>query len=258
MIFEKNSTRTRVSFEVAMNQLGGNAILLNSNDTQLGRGETIADTARVLSRYVDAVMLRTNKHQDIEEFAKYATIPVINGLTDFNHPCQIMTDLFTFLEKKKTLKDKVICYIGDGNNVCNSWLNAAMIFDFKLHLSLHKKYYPNQNLLNQALAKGVVEIFDEAVLAAKNTDLVTTDTWVSMGDADAKKRLEDFADLQVTKQVMLAAKTDALFMHCLPAHRGEEVAAEVIDGKNSVVFDEAENRLHIQKSILKLILSGTF
>jgi len=255
MIFEKSSTRTRVSFEAGINQLGGQAIVLNADDMQLGRGESIEDTAKVLSRFVDIVMIRANKHDDVVAFAKNATVPVINGLTDYNHPCQVLTDIFTFIEHKGDIEGKVICWVGDGNNMCNSWLHAALKFKFKLHLALKEGYYPDQALIDEGKAQGFVEVFDNACDAAKDADLVTTDTWVSMGDKDAAKRLKDFAYLKVTEKVMSKAKNDAIFMHCLPAHRGEEVEASVIDGDKSVVFDEAENRLHIQKAIMVFLLA---
>jgi len=255
MIFEKSSTRTRVSFEAGINQLGGQAIVLNADDMQLGRGESIEDTAKVLSRFVDIVMIRANKHDDVVAFAKNATVPVINGLTDYNHPCQVLTDIFTFIEHKGDIEGKVICWVGDGNNMCNPWLHAALKFKFKLHLALKEGYYPDQALIDEGKAQGFVEVFDNACDAAKDADLVTTDTWVSMGDKDAAKRLKDFAYLKVTEKVMSKAKNDAIFMHCLPAHRGEEVEASVIDGDKSVVFDEAENRLHIQKAIMVFLLA---
>lgn len=248
MIFSKPSTRTRVSFEVGINQLGGSAIVLNSNDMQLNRGETIADTARTLSRYVDMIMIRTQNHDDIIEFAEYSSVPVINGLTNFNHPCQIMTDLFTLYEKKGELQQQKVTWIGDGNNMCHSWINAAHKFGFKLTLALHEKYMPNSKILSEI--NDNVTISYNALEAAQDADLVTTDTWVSMGDKNHDQKIQDFASLQVTDEIMQTAKSDALFMHCLPAHRGDEVTASIIDGKNSVIFDEAENRLHVQKAIM--------
>jgi ornithine carbamoyltransferase len=244
MIFEKASTRTRVSFEIGMNQLGGHAVNLSAADCQLGRGETVADTAQVLSRYADIIMLRTYKHSDLLEMAEYASIPVINGLTDLSHPCQIMADIMTFEEHRGNIKGKKIAWIGDYNNVANSWIQAAEKFDFTLHFACPPSITPN-NLSESDHLK----IFDNALDAAKNVDLVTTDTWVSMGDEDSedKKALENF---QVNEKIMGDADEDALFMHCLPAHRGEEVTKEVIDGKQSVIWDEAENRLHIQKGIM--------
>jgi ornithine carbamoyltransferase len=256
MIFEKSSTRTRVSFEVGIKQLGGDATILNSSEMQLGKGEEVSDTAKVLSRYVDIIMIRANKHQDVLELAHNSTVPVINGLTDFNHPCQILTDIFTYIEHRNTIKDKIICWIGDGNNMCNSWLNAALVFGFKLKLALKESYYPNNNLLEKANKAGLVEVFTTPLEAAQSADLVTTDTWVSMGDKNIDNRLATFQDFQVNQAIMDQAKNDALFMHCLPAYRGKEVTSEVIDGKKSVIFDEAENRLHVQKAIMVYLLKG--
>lgn len=254
LIFQKNSTRTRVSFEVGISQMGGKAIILNSSEMQLGRGETISDTAKVLSRYLDAIMIRANEHNDLVELAKHASIPVINGLTNFNHPCQILADLLTLYEKKGNITKQKICYIGDGNNICNSWLNAADKFKFKISLALKKGYYPDKKLLDNLKKQNLVEIYSDPKLAAKNSDLITTDCFVSMGDKNAKARLTAFKDFKINKEIMQQAKKDALFMHCLPAHRGEEVDAEIIDGKQSVVFDEAENRLHIQKAIISFLI----
>lgn len=253
MIFEKSSTRTRVSFEVGINQLGGKAVVLSAQDMQLGRGESIADTAKILSRYVDMIMLRANKHKDVLELAENATIPIINGLTDFNHPCQVLTDIFTYIEHRGNIENKLIAWFGDGNNMCNSWLNAALKFGFKLNLALAKGYYPDANLLAEAKEANLVEIFHHASEAAQNADLITTDTWVSMSDEDELERKQAFSKLQVTKEVMAKAKPNALFMHCLPAHRDEEVTTEVIDGAQSVIFTEAENRLHVQKAIMNFL-----
>ena len=254
MIFEKNSTRTRVSFEVGVNQMGGDAIVLNSSNMQLGKGETIHDTAKVLERYVDLIMIRANHHYDIEEFAKHANIPIINGLSDYNHPCQVMADIFTYIEKKGDITGKTVCWVGDGNNVCNSWLNAANILKFKLQLALKPRYYPDEKLIHILKKQNLVEIFDTPNAAAKGADLVTTDTWVSMGDSDVEQRLDDFKNFQITAKTMSVAADDAIFMHCLPAYRGKEVAEEVIDGMQSVIFDEAENRLHVQKAIMCYLL----
>ncbi len=256
MIFAKNSTRTRVSFEVGINQLGGSAVVMHAEQMQLGRGETIADTAKVLSRYVDLIMIRADQHSELVEFAQHATVPVINGLTDYNHPCQLMADLLTFIELRGDLSGKTICYAGDGNNMCNSWLNAARIFDFKLKLAVHESYLPDAKLLANALDSHNVELFYDLAEAAQDADLITTDTWVSMGDANAKQRLKDFAFLQVNQEIMQLAKADCLFMHCLPAHRGEEVSSSVIDGQQSVVFQEAENRLHAQKAIMLYLMQN--
>lgn len=254
LIFEKSSTRTRISFEVGIKQLGGHATILSSSDMQLNKGETIEDTAKVLSRYVDLVMIRANNHQDVVEFANHASIPIINGLTDFNHPCQVLTDIFTYIEKKGDISGKTICWIGDGNNVCNSWLVAAKIFKFKLRLALKAQYAPDNKLLTELKKLNLVSIFDNKEVAAENSDMVTTDTWVSMGDKDIAKREEIFQDFRIDQNVMSKAKNDAIFMHCLPAYRGKEVTADVIDGSQSVVFDEAENRLHIQKAIMCYLL----
>jgi ornithine carbamoyltransferase len=256
MVFEKSSTRTRISFELAIKELGGHAVVLNSKDTQLGRGETVEDTAKVLANFVDMIMIRANSHQDVQLLAKNSTKPVINALTDFNHPCQMMTDIFTFNEFKGDIKNKIICWIGDGNNVCNSYLEAALKFDFKLNLALKKGYYPNQELLKKALDKNLVEIFSDPLKAAKDADMVTTDCFVSMGDKNTAKRLKDFKNFKVTNKIMQAAKNDAIFLHCLPAHREEEVSKEVIDGPQSVVFAQAANRLPVQKAIIAFLNSN--
>jgi len=239
MIFEKPSTRTRTSFEVGINQLGGGAIVLSSADTQLGHGETIADTAKVLSRFVDIIMIRTFEHEKLTELAENSSVPVINGLTDFSHPCQIMADLLTFSEHKGEIKGKTIAWVGDYNNVARSWLRASDIFGFTLNIACPEALHPEGD-----------NVFSDATEAVKNADLVITDTWASMGDEDGdyKKRL--LKPFQVNDELMGLAKSDAIFMHCLPAHRGEEVTNSVIDGKQSVVFDEAENRLHVQKAIM--------
>ncbi|MGH6864706.1 MAG: ornithine carbamoyltransferase [Methyloceanibacter sp.] len=251
MIFEKPSTRTRVSFEVAMHQLGGQSIVLNAQDMQLGRGETVADTARVLSRYVDAIMLRTGPHAALTEFADNATIPVINGLTARSHPCQVMADVMTFEELKGPIEGRTIAWIGDANNVATSWVHAAARFGFKLRIAAPPEFAPAPALLAWARAEDAeVEAFEESLTAARGADCVVTDVWVSMGDNDEKRRKQALRPFQVTAAVMSEAKKDAIFMHCLPAHRGDEVTAEVIDGPQSVVWDEAENRLHVQKAIL--------
>ena len=241
-IFEKPSTRTRISFEVGMKQLGGDVISLSATEMQLGRGETIADTARVISRFCNIIMLRTSAHEKLIELAENASVPVINGLTDHSHPCQIMADILTFQEHKGNIKGKKIAWVGDGNNVLNSWIHAAEKFDFELKVACPEGFLPS--------VKGgykVVKGVDEAVLGA---DAVVTDTWFSMGAVDNDERRKLFAGYQVDQKLMALAKKDAIFMHCLPAHRGEEVSAEVIDGKQSVVWDEAENRLHVQKAIM--------
>lgn len=256
MIFEKPSTRTRVSFEVGAHQLGGAAVVLGEKDSQLGRGETIADTARVLSRYGDAIMIRTDDHHKLEELAEFATIPVVNGLTNDSHPCQIMADIMTFKEHRGSIAGKTVMWSGDGNNMVTSWVHAAVRFGFSLRLACPDAFRPDQALLDWAKAeKGDVTLTTDPAEAAKDADLVTTDVWVSMGDDNAKERHEQLAPYQINDDLMKHAKPDALFMHCLPAHRDEEVTASVIDGPQSVVWDEAENRLHVQKAILAWCLA---
>jgi len=251
MIFEKPSTRTRVSFEVAIHQLGGTAIVLNPQDMQLGRGETVADTARVLSRYVDAIMLRTGPHATLIEFADNATIPVINGLTTRSHPCQVMADVMTFEEWKGPIKGRTVAWIGDANNVATSWVHAAARFGFTLRIAAPADFAPAPELLAWAWTEGAdVEVSENAISAARGADCVVTDVWVSMGDNDEQKRKGALRPFQVDESLMGAAKGDAIFMHCLPAHRGDEVTGAVIDGPQSAVWDEAENRLHVQKAIL--------
>ncbi|HTV89049.1 MAG TPA: ornithine carbamoyltransferase [Stellaceae bacterium] len=251
LIFEKPSTRTRVSFEVAMRQLGGDTIVLGTADSQLGRGETIADTARVLSRYVDAIMIRTNHAEKLADLARYASVPVINGLTDASHPCQIMADVMTLQEKKGPLADQVVAWSGDGNNVAVSWIHAAVRFGFELRLACPDELRPPAPVVEWAGREGgrvsLTEAPDAAVAGA---DCVVTDIWVSMGAEAGVNRHNLLAPYRVDEALMAAAKPDAIFMHCLPAHRGEEVTAGVIDGPQSVVWDEAENRLHVQKGIL--------
>ena len=252
MIFEQPSTRTRVSFEVAMHELGGTSIMLSPADMQIGRGETIADTARVLSRYVDAIVLRTGTHGKLLELAAHATVPVINGLTNLSHPCQVMADVMTFEEKKGSIEGATVAWLGDANNVATSWVHGAARFGYALKLGCPEKFKPAPELLAWAKAEGAsVKVGHEPHAAARNADCVVTDVWVSMGDGeDKKKRKSLLKPFQVDRAVMAAAKPDAIFMHCLPAHRGDEVTAEVIDGPQSVVWDEAENRLHVQKAIL--------
>jgi ornithine carbamoyltransferase len=246
LVFDKPSTRTRVSFDVAMRQLGGQTLMLNSSDLQLGRGETVGDTARVLSRYVDGVMIRTNRHSKLTELAKYATVPVINGLTDDTHPCQIMADVMTYEEHRGDIEGRTIAWCGDGNNVAASWIHAAERFNFNLRLACPKGVAPPKRLLDWAGDRIRLTISpDEAV---KGADCVVTDTWTSMGQDDKDKT--PFVPYQVNERLMSLAAKDALFMHCLPAHRGEEVTEAVIDGPQSVVWDQAENRLHAQKGIL--------
>ncbi|MDH5188088.1 MAG: ornithine carbamoyltransferase [Rhodospirillaceae bacterium] len=256
MIFEKPSTRTRVSFEVAMIQLGGNAVMMDGKDSQLGRGESAADTARVLSRYVDAIMIRTNDPAKLDELAEYASIPVINGLTDNSHPCQIMADIMTYEEHRGSIAGKKVAWCGDGNNVAASFMHAAGRFGFHLSLALPPELPLDDAVIAWATAEGVdFSISDKADEACSDADLIVTDTWVSMGDKDADKRHKLLSPFQVDERRMALAKTDALFMHCLPAHRDEEVTASVIDGAQSVIWDEAENRLHAQKGILAWCLS---
>jgi ornithine carbamoyltransferase len=255
MIFEKSSTRTRVSFETGMAHFGGHAVFLSPRDTQLGRGEPISDSAKVISRMVDCVMLRTHEHETVTKFAENSRVPVINGLTDKEHPCQLLADMQTYFEHRGDIAGKTVSWIGDGNNMCHSYIHAAMVLGFTLHIAAPAGYLPNADIV--ALAASHVHFFDDSISAAKGSDLVVTDVWASMGqETEQKLREVAFKDYQVTAQVMAAAKSDALFMHCLPAHRGEEVSADVIDGKQSVVFDEAENRLHAQKALLELLLCG--
>ncbi|MGL1920764.1 MAG: ornithine carbamoyltransferase [Hyphomicrobiales bacterium] len=254
MIFEKPSTRTRISFEVGIIELGGSPIVLSAADMQLGHGETVADTAKVLSRFVDAIMIRANSHEMVLELAANATIPVINALTDRSHPCQIMADLMCFEEHKGGLKGKNIAWFGDGNNVAASWIEAAPIFGFNLTIASPEELDPNSDILQKAVAAGGnVKIERDPNKAATDADCIITDCWVSMGDKDAANRHNLLAPYQVDKRVMKLAKKDSIFMHCLPAHRNEEVMADVIDGPQSVVFDEAENRLHAQKAIMKYL-----
>ena len=252
MIFEQPSTRTRVSFEVAMHELGGTSIMLSPADMQIGRGETIADTARVLSRYVDAIMLRTGSHGKLLELAAHATVPVINGLTNLSHPCQVMADVMTFEEKKGSIEGATVAWLGDANNVAASWVHGAARFGYALKLGCPEKFKPAPELLAWAKAEGAsVKVGHDPHAAARGADCVVTDVWVSMGDGEEKKNRKSLLKpFQVDRAVMAAAKPDAIFMHCLPAHRGDEVTAEVIDGPQSVVWDEAENRLHVQKAIL--------
>ena len=257
LIFEKPSTRTRVSFEVGMRQLGGEVINLNGKDMQLGRGETIADTARVLSRYVDAIMLRTDSHAKLTELAEYATVPVINGLTEASHPCQLMADVMTFEEHRGPIAGQVVAWCGDGNNVARSWIEAAVRFGFTLRLATPASLRPPADLIEWARAQGgAVEIVDDPVAAVAGARCVVTDTWVSMSDDPNESRHNLLAPYRVTSALMAKAATDAIFMHCLPAHRGEEVTEDVIDGPQSVVFDEAENRLHAQKGVLAWALGA--
>ncbi|MEX0752920.1 MAG: ornithine carbamoyltransferase [Xanthobacteraceae bacterium] len=258
MIFDKPSTRTRVSFDVAMHQLGGETVVLTGQEMQLGRGETIADTARVLSRYVDAVMIRILDHQKLTEFAQHATVPVINGLTKFSHPCQVMADVMTFEEHRGSIHGRIVAWTGDANNVLTSWMHAAQRFDFKLRIATPPELAPKQPLLDWIGASGApIRLGHDPEEAVAGADCVVTDTWVSMGDRDADGHRHNLLRrYQVNAALMARAKPDALFMHCLPAHRGEEVTDEVMDGPHSVVLDEAENRLHAQKGILAWCLNA--
>ena len=251
MIFEKPSTRTRVSFQVGMQQLGGQVVVMSDAESQLGRGESIADTARVLSRYADAIMIRTDDPKKLEDLEAYATVPVINGLTNYSHPCQIMADVMTYEEHRGPIKGRVVAWSGDGNNVANSWIHAAVRFGFTLRLACPDSLKPAPEILQWAVSEGGdITVTDDAAAAVDCADLVNADTWVSMGDADADARMKLLEPFRVDQALMAGAKADALFMHCLPAHRGEEVTDEVMDGPQSVIWDEAENRLHAQKGIL--------
>lgn len=256
LIFEKSSTRTRFSFDMGMRQLGGSSIYASSQDLQIGRGESIEDTAKVLSRFVDGVMLRANAHKTLTTLARNSDIPVINGLTDYNHPCQIMADLQTLEERGGDLSDMTLTWVGDGNNVAVSFINGCAAFGYRLRLSCPKGYSVSESIIETARAAGAqIDTIADPEKACAHTDVIVADTWVSMGDTDAKERMRDLAAYQVNDALMQKAKPSALFLHCLPAHRGEEVAASVIDGPQSVVFDEAENRLHAQKAIIRWCFS---
>jgi ornithine carbamoyltransferase len=257
MIFEKPSTRTRISFDVAMRQLGGQALSLNNTDLQLGRGESIADTARVLSRYVDAIMIRANDHATLLELARYATIPVINGLTNKSHPCQVIADIMTFEERKGPIKGHSVAWVGDCNNVAVSWMHAAVRFGFELRVACPDELLPDASVIDWVKReKGAISIGNDVKKAVRGVDCVVTATWVSMGDTDGARRKKILEPFGVDAALMGQAARGAIFMHCLPAYRGREVAAEVIDGPQSVVFDEAENRLHVQKAILAWCLGA--
>ena len=256
MIFEKQSTRTRLSFEAGMHQLGGAAIFLSTRDSQLGRGEPIEDAAQVISRMCDIVMIRTFEQSVVERFARCSRVPVINGLTDEYHPCQILADLYTYLEHRGSIRGRTVAWIGDSNNVCNTWLQAAEVLDFNVHVSTPPGYEVEPERAG-LLGTAHYEEFADPLAAVRGADLVTTDVWTSMGFEDeARERTKAFADWQVDAEMLKRAKPDALFMHCLPAHRGEEVSPEVIDGPQSVVWDEAENRLHAQKALIEYLLLG--
>jgi len=253
LMFDKSSTRTRVSFETGMTQLGGNSMFLSPRDTQLGRGEPIEDTARVLSRMVDVIVIRTHSHQMVETFATYSQVPVINALTDLLHPCQLLADIQTFVEHRGDIRARTVAWIGDGNNVCHSWMNAASMLGFKLNIATPEGYRPGETMIEKC--RDSIELFTDPGQAVLNADVVVTDTWASMGQEEEKKEREKaFAGFMVDAALMKKANPDALFMHCLPAYRGSEVAAEVIDGPQSVVWDEAENRLHAQKALLEFLL----
>ncbi len=262
MIFEKSSTRTRVSFEVGMYQLGGQALFLSGNDLQLGRGEPIADTARTLSRYLDAVMIRTFAQAVVEELARYASIPVINGLTDLHHPCQALADLLTIKEKRGTLAGITLAYVGDGNNVANSLIQACTKTGMNMIVACPQGYEPDATIVGNAMTQANrmgsrLEITTDPLYAAQDADVVYTDVWASMGqESEQAKRTKAFTGFQINANLMNVARPDALVMHCLPAHRGEEISAEVIDGPQSIVFDQAENRLHTQKAVLEMLIAG--
>ncbi len=253
MIFEKSSTRTRISFEAGMVHFGGSALFLSPRDTQLGRGEPLHDSAKVISSMVDCIMLRTDKHDTVTTFAQYSSVPVINGLTDQQHPCQLLADMQTYFEFRGDIKGKTVTWIGDGNNMCHSYIHAAMLLDFTLNIACPHDYQPLPSCIEAAGTH--VKLFDTALEAARNSDLCVTDVWASMGQEEEQKLREvAFKNYQINATIMSAANNDALFMHCLPAHRGEEVTADIIDGPQSVIFAEAENRLHAQKALLEFLL----
>ncbi len=257
MIFEKNSTRTRFSFDAAMRQLGGSVIISTATDMQIGRGETIEDTAKVLSRMVDAIMIRANRHDDVLRLAAAASVPVINGLTNFSHPCQLLADIQTIEEHRGVVTGKTLAWVGDGNNMCNSFIHAAARFGFALNIACPAAYKPSMEAMVFASeSRARVAVTQDPIEAVQGADVVLTDTWVSMGDLDHDERLEALTPYQVNAELMKVANADALFLHCLPAHRGEEVTDEVIDGPQSVVWDEAENRIHAQKAILAWCFAG--
>ena len=255
MIFEKSSTRTRISFEAGMTHFGGSALFLSPRDTQLGRGEPLEDSARVISSMVDGIMLRTNDNNTVTTFAEHSSVPVINGLTDRFHPCQLLADLQTWFEQRGDIKGKQVCWIGDGNNMCHSYMNAAKLLDFQLTIACPVGYEPEQQLLDSTASH--VRLFNDPKLAAKGSDLIVTDVWASMGqEQEQQDREKAFEGFCVDSSIMALANNDALFMHCLPAHRGEEVSAEVLDGQQSAIWDEAENRLHAQKALLELLMKS--
>jgi ornithine carbamoyltransferase len=256
MVFEKSSTRTRVSFEAGIHQLGGSSIVLNTGETQLGRGEPIEDVARVISRMVDIVMIRTFEHSIIERFAKHSRVPVVNGLTNEYHPCQVLADIYTYLELRGPITGRTVAWIGDGNNMCNTWIQAARIFDFRLNVSTPQAYGIAPGRSDGATSRHL-QVFERPAEAAAGADLVTTDVWTSMGfEAETDARNRAFDGFTVDAALMARARPEALFMHCLPAHRGEEVSEDVLEGPRSVVWDEAENRLHVQKALMEYLLLG--
>jgi ornithine carbamoyltransferase len=257
MIFDKSSTRTRISFEVGMFQLGGIALFLSGRDTQLGRGESVYDTARIISRYLDGIMIRTYSQELVEEFARHATIPVINGLTDVEHPCQILSDLFTIMEHKGRYTDLKVAYIGDGNNIANSWINAAAKLPFQLTLACPQGYDPAPHLMERGIreSENGISIYRDPMEASRDADVIYTDVWASMGqESEQEERKKIFKGYQINTELLANARPDAIVMHCLPAHRGEEISADVMDGPQSVVIDQAENRLHVQKAIMKILM----
>jgi ornithine carbamoyltransferase len=257
MVFEKASTRTRVSFETGMSQLGGHAMFLSPRDIQLGRGEPLGDSAKVISSMVDAIMIRTFGHDRLLEFATDSSAPVINGLTDKLHPCQLLADMQTWFEQRGDIKGATVAWIGDGNNMCHSYINAARQFEFNLNIGCPKNYQPDPDIVSAGGDR--ISVFHSADDAAREADLVVTDVWASMGqEQEQQERVQDFSGFQINQRIMQQAHQDALFMHCLPAHRGEEVTADVIDGKQSVVWQEAENRLHAQKALLEFLIAGHF
>jgi ornithine carbamoyltransferase len=257
MIFEKSSTRTRVSFEVGMFQLGGHALFLHSGNTQMGRGEPIRDSAKVMARYCDGVMIRTFSHSIVEEFAAHSSVPVINGLTDLNHPCQLMADLFTVSEHRADYRELVYCWIGDGNNMANSWINAASVFGFELRIATPQGYEPDPDVVDQARRAGARLILtNDPREASAGADILNTDVWASMGQEEEQQiRAKAFAGFQINSELLSTANKDALVMHCLPAHRDEEITNEVMEGAQSIIFDEAENRLHVQKAIMATLMA---
>ncbi|MFT5503418.1 MAG: ornithine carbamoyltransferase [Gammaproteobacteria bacterium] len=255
MVFDKSSTRTRVSFEAGMNQLGGHAMFLSTRDMQLGRGEPIEDSARVISSMVDGIMIRTFEHERVTTLAKHSRVPVINGLSDDLHPCQLLADMQTWFELRGDIKGAQVAWIGDGNNMCHSYMNAARQFDFKLNIACPEGHEPSEVMIDSCREQ--IQIFNNVEEAARNSDLIVTDVWASMGQEDEQtQRQQVFADFQVSSRIMQLASVDALFMHCLPAHRGEEVTTEVLEGPQSVVWQEAENRLHAQKALLEILIAG--